>query len=61
MPDESDDVTAVEAKLAAAAERQRRRFGLIEEVAVLAADDTDGGARARVMADMDASAADWPA
>ena len=42
------------------AERERRRSGLAAEVAVLADDPDDRAARSRVMADMDAIAADWP-
>lgn len=42
------------------AERERRRAGLAAEVARLAADPADRAARAGVMADMDAVAAEWP-
>jgi len=46
--------------IAETAERERRRAGLAAEVARLAADPADRAARARVMADMDAVAAEWP-
>jgi predicted transcriptional regulator len=46
--------------IAETAERERRRSGLAAEVARLAADPADRAERARVMADMDAVAADWP-
>ncbi|HZV74061.1 MAG TPA: hypothetical protein VFF79_10130 [Conexibacter sp.] len=52
---------AVRAALVEAGERRRRRSALAEEVQRLAADDGDRAARARVMADMDAVAVDWPA
>lgn len=42
------------------AERERRRSGLAAEVAGLADDPDDRAARSRVMADMDALAAEWP-
>jgi hypothetical protein len=42
------------------AERERRRSGLAAEVARLADDPDDRSARDRVMADMDAVAAEWP-
>ena len=42
------------------AERERRRSGLATEVAGLADDRADRAERRRVMADMDAVAADWP-
>lgn len=42
------------------AERERRRSGLAAEVARLADDPDDRAARSRVMADMDAMAAEWP-
>jgi predicted transcriptional regulator len=42
------------------AERERRRSGLAAEVARLADDPIDRAARGRVMADMDAIAAEWP-
>ena len=42
------------------AERERRRSGLAAEVASLANDSGDRAARRRVMADMDAVAAEWP-
>ena len=42
------------------AERERRRSGLAAEVAGLADDPDDQVARSRVMADMDAIAAEWP-
>lgn len=42
------------------AERERRRSGLAAEVARLASDPVDRAARDRVMADMDAIAAEWP-
>lgn len=46
--------------IAETAERERRRSGLAAEAARLAADPADRAARARVMADMDAVAAEWP-
>lgn len=42
------------------AERDRRRSGLAAEVAQLADDPVDRAERSRVMADMDAIAAEWP-
>jgi hypothetical protein len=42
------------------AERDRRRSGLAAEVAQLANDPVDRAERSRVMADMDAIAAEWP-
>jgi hypothetical protein len=52
---------AVRAALVEAGERRRQRSALAEEVQHLSADEVDVAARARVMADMDAVAADWPA
>ena len=46
--------------IAETAERERRRSGLAAEVASLADDPDDRAARGRVMADMDAIAAEWP-
>jgi predicted transcriptional regulator len=46
--------------IAETAERERRRSGLAAEVARLANDPDDRAARDRVMADMDAVAAEWP-
>lgn len=46
--------------IAETAERERRRAGLAAEVARLADDPVDRAARNRVMADMDAMAAEWP-
>ncbi|HEX5526445.1 MAG TPA: hypothetical protein VFX44_04490 [Solirubrobacterales bacterium] len=46
--------------IAETAERERRRSGLAAEVARLAADPVDREARGRVMADVDAIAAEWP-
>ena len=46
--------------IAETAERERRRAGLAAEVGRLAADPADRAARDRVMADMDAVAAEWP-
>lgn len=51
---------AARAAIAETAERERRRAGLAAEVARLAADPADRAARERVVADMDAVAADWP-
>lgn len=42
------------------AERERRRSGLAAEVARLSDDPVDRAERGRVMADMDAIAAEWP-
>lgn len=39
---------------------RRQRLALTAEVQRLAADEQDRGARARVMADMDAAGVDWP-
>jgi len=46
--------------IAETAERERRRSGLAAEVARLAADPADRAVRARVAADMDVVAAEWP-
>jgi hypothetical protein len=46
--------------IAETAERERRRSGLRAEVAELADDPVDRAERNRVMADMDAIAAEWP-
>jgi len=46
--------------IAETAERERRRSGLAAEVALLADDPIDRAERDRVMADMDAIAAEWP-
>jgi hypothetical protein len=46
--------------IAETAERERRRSGLAAEVALLANDPIDRTERDRVMADMDAIAAEWP-
>lgn len=46
--------------IAETADRERRRSGLAAEVALLADDPIDHAARGRVMADMDAIAAEWP-
>ena len=46
--------------IAETAERERRRSGLAAEVARLANDPVDRAERDRVMADMDAVAAEWP-
>lgn len=46
--------------IAETAERERRRSGLAAEVARLEADPADRAARARVMADMEALAPEWP-
>lgn len=46
--------------IAETAERERRQAGLAAEVARLAAHPVDRAARASVMADMDAIAAEWP-
>jgi hypothetical protein len=51
---------AVRAALVEAGEHRRRRSALVEEVERLAADEQDRTARAELMADMDALAADWP-
>lgn len=51
---------AVRDALVDAAARARRRSGLAAEVARLADDPTDRGAREAVMADMDALAPDLP-
>ncbi len=54
------DSEAVRTALREAAARRRSRSALAEEVQRLAADPADRAAVARVMADMDAIAADWP-
>jgi predicted transcriptional regulator len=46
--------------IAETAERERRRSGLAAEVARLADDPLDRAERERVMAEMDAIAAEWP-
>lgn len=46
--------------IAETAERERRRSGLAAEVAQLANDPVDRAERVRVMAEMDALAAEWP-
>jgi len=46
--------------IAETAERESRRAGLAAEVARLAENPVDRAERERVMADMDAVAADWP-
>lgn len=46
--------------IAETAERERRRSGLAAEVARLAEDPLDRAERGRVMAEMDAIAAEWP-
>jgi predicted DNA-binding ribbon-helix-helix protein len=46
--------------IAETAERERRRSGLAAEVAQLASDPVDRAERSRVMAEMDALAAEWP-
>jgi hypothetical protein len=51
---------AARAAIAETAERERRQAGLAAEVARLAVDPADRAARASVMADMDAIAAEWP-
>ncbi|HEX5763881.1 MAG TPA: hypothetical protein VFY04_12280 [Solirubrobacterales bacterium] len=51
---------AARAAIAETAERERRRAGLAAEVARLATDPADRAARARVMADMEAVASEWP-
>jgi hypothetical protein len=51
---------AIRAALVEAGAHRRRRSALAEEVARLATDEQDRKARAELMADMDAVAADWP-
>lgn len=51
---------AARAAISETAERERRRPHLAAEVARLEADPADRAARAAVMADMDAVAAEWP-
>jgi len=46
--------------IAETAERERRRSGLMAEVARLAEDPSDRAARERLMSDMDSIAAEWP-
>jgi hypothetical protein len=46
--------------IAETAERERRRSGVAAEVARLEDDPVDRAERDRVMADMDAIAAEWP-
>jgi hypothetical protein len=58
--DALSDSEAVRTALREAASRRRSRSALAAEVERLAADESDRAARARVMADMDALAADWP-
>jgi Arc/MetJ-type ribon-helix-helix transcriptional regulator len=56
----SSDSEAVRTALREAAARRRTRSSLAAEVERLESDPVDRAARARVMADMDAVAADWP-
>lgn len=46
--------------IAETAERERRRSGLVAEVARLAEDPADRAERDRVMSDMDSIATEWP-
>lgn len=57
---ELSDSEAVRTALRESAARRRTRSAIAEEVQRLAADTGDRAAVARVMADMDAVAADWP-
>ena len=57
---ELSDSEAVRTALRESAARRRTRSAIAEEVQRLAADAGDRAAVARVMADMDAVAADWP-
>ena len=54
------DSEAVRTALRETAARRRARSSIAAEVEHLAADQADRAACARVMADMDAVAADWP-
>jgi Arc/MetJ-type ribon-helix-helix transcriptional regulator len=54
------DSEAVRTALRETAARRRTRAALAEEVARLEADSGDRAARARVMADMEAIAPEWP-
>ncbi len=56
----SSDSEAVRTALREAAARRTARASLAAEVERLEASETDRAARARVMADMDAVASDWP-
>lgn len=60
MREGMNESEAVRSALIEAGQRRHRRSALAEEVRRLAADDVDRAARERVMADMDAVAADWP-
>ena len=57
---EMSDSEAVRTALRETAARRRARSSIAAEVEHLAADQADRAACARVMADMDAVAADWP-
>jgi hypothetical protein len=57
---EMSDSEAVRIALRETAARRRSRSAIAAEVERLAADPDDRAAVARVMADMDAVAADWP-
>jgi len=46
--------------IAETADRERRRSGLAAEVALLADDPVDRAERDRMLAEMDAIAAEWP-
>ncbi len=56
----ASDSEAVRTALREAAARRRTRSALAAEVERLESDPVNRAARARVMADMDAVAADWP-
>jgi hypothetical protein len=58
--DVRSDSAAVRMALREAAARRSTRSALAEEVARLEADPEDRAERARVMADMEALAPDWP-
>lgn len=60
MREGMNESEAVRAALLESARRRRQRSALRDEVARLAADETDRAARDRVMADMDAVGLDWP-
>lgn len=61
MREGRNESEAVRAALAEAGRRRRQRSALAEEVRRLADDAADRAERERVMADMDAIGADWPA
>jgi Arc/MetJ-type ribon-helix-helix transcriptional regulator len=60
MREGRNESEAVRAALTEAGRRRRRRSALAEEVRRVAADEADRAERARVMADMESVAPEWP-